>query len=168
MSNAYLIFKNIQLTMLDANLTSSLSKIVSEIKYQPLFKFFGEIESSINEFQVIFASYGSHSPSFLRELDKFIDNYKSKNIEYKMVNYLDSALPGSEPFIKVFTEKVKMMRNDNCCDINSSPVKFIHDFYILVAMKIYEASTLLALCYSLKEGLTNEGRTKLVIFFHKL
>lgn len=146
--------------LLDANLTASLSKIVSEIKYQPLFKFFGEIESSINEFQVIIASYGSHKPSFLRELDKFIDNYKSKNIEYKMVNYLDSALPGSEPFIRVFTEKVKMMRNDNCCDINSSPVKFIHDFYILVAMKIYEASNLLALCYSLKEGLTNEGKSR--------
>lgn len=138
-------------------LTTSLSKIVSEIKYQPLFKFFGEIESSVNEFEVIFASYGGHKPAFLRELDKFIDNYKSKNIEYKIVNYLDSALPGSEPFIQVFTDKVKEMRNDTGCNINSSPVKFIHDFYILVAMKIYEASNLLSLCYSLKEGLTSQG-----------
>lgn len=142
--------------MLDANLTASLSKIVSEIKYQPLFKFFGEIESSVNEFQVIIVSYSSHKASLLKELEKFIDNYKSKNIEYKIVNYLDSALPGSESFIRVFTEKVMLMRKDNCCDINSSPVKFIHDFYVLVAMKIYEANNLLALCYSLKEGLTDE------------
>lgn len=74
-----------------------------------------------------------------------------------MVNYLDSALPGSEPFIRVFTDKVMMMRQDNCCDVNSSPVKFIHDFYVLVAMKVFEANNLLALCYSLKEGLTDEG-----------
>lgn len=71
-----------------------------------------------------------------------------------MVNYLDSALPGSEPFIRVFIDKVMMMREDNCCDINSSPVKFIHDFYVLVAMKVFEANNLLVLCHSVKEGLT--------------
>lgn len=142
---------------MDANLTESVTKIVSEIKYQPLFKFFGEIESSMNEFEVLISSYGSHKVAFLRELDKFIDNYKAKNIEYKMVNYLDSTIPGSEPFIKIFIDKVLLMRNDNCCDINSSPVKFIYDFYVLIAMKVYEANNLLALCYAMKEKLTSES-----------
>lgn len=111
----------------------------------------------MNEFEVLISSYGSHKVAFLRELDKFIDNYKAKNIEYKMVNYLDSTIPGSEPFIKIFIDKVLLMRNDNCCDINSSPVKFIYDFYVLIAMKVYEANNLLALCYAMKEKLTSES-----------
>lgn len=129
---------------------------MSEIKYQPLFKFFGEIESSIDEFEVIFSSYGRNKPTFLRELDKFIDNHKTKNIEYKIVNYLDSTLPGSEPFIEVLMEKARTIRHDNS-DINSSAVKFIHDFYVLVAMKIYEASNLLAFSNLLKEKLTKKS-----------
>lgn len=145
----------LQLSLLDAKLTESVSKIVSEIKYQPLFKFFGEIESSMNEFEVLVESYGGHRVTFLRELEKFIDNYKAKNIEFKMVNYLDSALPGSDPFIKIFIDKVIMMRDDNHCDINSSPIKFIHDFYVLVAMKIYEAFNLMSLCYAMKDELSH-------------
>ncbi|CRL00495.1 CLUMA_CG013756, isoform A [Clunio marinus] len=144
-----------QLALLDRKLTESVSKIVSEIKFQPLFNYFGEIESSINEFEVLISSYGGNKPAFMKELEKFIDNFKAKNIEYKMVNYLDLTLPGSETFMKTFTDKAILMRNEHCCDVKSSPIKFVHDFYLLIAMKIYEANNLLALCYTLKDELSD-------------
>lgn len=122
---------------------------MSEIKFQPLFKFFGEIESSINEFEVLVESYDGHKDAFLVELEKFLDNYRAKNIEFKLVNYLDTSLPGSDPFIKVFVDKALKMRDDNHCDVNSSPVKFVHDFYLLIASKLYEAFNLMSLCYTI-------------------
>lgn len=138
-------------------MTESVLKIISEVKYQPLFRYFSEIDSSINEFETLISSYCRRKPKLRKELGKLIDNFKAKNIEYQMVNYLDVTALGSETFMATFIDRVKLLRGNNACEVNSSPVKFVYDFYLLIALKVHEASSLLSACYALQEKLKNKN-----------
>lgn len=161
--NATVDKMNENLGQLAAQLTHlkiSVDEVFKEIRFQTLMEYQTDLKAEVDHFQQIVLGYGNDKDTLRGELVKFIDSYKSKNIENKILNYLNEASSTAKSFASTLVEFAKRNRDNKRNRLKSSPNKLVHDFYAAIMLKIFESNEFLLNCYSLINQLKSGKQMK--------
>lgn len=135
-------------------LKSSVDHLMNEVKFQTLIEYQSELNAEFDHFRQIILAFGSDKRKQYQELTKFIDDYKSKNIENKIANYLNEASTPSKSLRSTLVNFASASKNITECHIRSSPNKLVYDFHVATLLSIYKGNMLLLSCYAFQDQLS--------------
>lgn len=140
----------IQISEQMKDLKISVDEVLKELRFHTLLEYDTELKAEVDHFQQIVLGYGSDKEALWIELEKFVDSYKSKNIENKILNYLNEASSTSKSFVSTLVEFARRNQETSKAKFKSSPNKLVHDFYAAIMLKIFASNEFLLNCYTLK------------------
>lgn len=148
-------FKQIseQLNSLDSKLSTSTIKITTEIKFQGFFEKVEEISAEVNQFESIVSGYYSNATSLIQRLDSFIEDYKKKELEFKLIEKLESSNSASKSLVKEILSLFRQYQKDPLSSTVSSPLQILYDIYVITFATILKGNILLESSSNLKAAL---------------
>lgn len=144
-----------QMSSLDRKVTTSTKEIITEVRFQNFFELIEDIAAAKNEFELIIKSYSSNASAVVQHITTFIDDYKKKNLEFKLVNYLDSGSEFSTSLIDKVISLYRQYQTSYTNEIGSSVAKTVNDIYTTVLLMIIKGHTILEVATNTKVALTN-------------
>lgn len=153
--NAKLDALSEQISSLDKKITTSTKEIITEVRFQNFFQLIEDIAAAKHEFELIISSYSTNASAVVYHLDSFIKDYKKKNLEYKLVNYLDSGSDFSSSLVDKVISLYRQYQADSANAIGSSLAKAVNDIYTTVLVSVIRGSTILDAATNTKIALTN-------------
>lgn len=132
----------------------SVDHLLNEVKFQTLIKYQSEIKAEFDHFRQIVLAFGSDKKKQNQEITQFIGDYKSKNLENKIANYLNEASSLSKSLRITLVDFASSNKNNTGCHMRSSPNKLIYDFHVATLLSIYKGNMLLFSCYALQDQLS--------------
>lgn len=135
----------------------SVDHLLNEVKFQTLIEYQSEINAEYDHFRQIIMAFVSDPSKQYQEITKFISDYKTKNIENKIANYLNEASAPSKSLRNTLVEFASSSRNNTGCHMRSSPNKLIYDFHVATLLNIYKSNMLLLSAFVVQNQL-REGK----------
>lgn len=142
-----------QLNSLDSKIATSTIKITTEVKFQGFFEKIEEISAEVNQFETIVSGYYSNATSLILRLDSFIEAYKRKELEFKLIEKLESSNSASKSLIKEILELFRQYQKDPLSSTVSSPIQILYDIYVITFTSILKGNILLESSSNLKAAL---------------
>lgn len=124
---------------------------MNEIKFNDISKTIVEIETSSSYLNTLVATYKSNSSGIVHHLDNFINNYKLKMLEDKMLKYLDTRFIGSKSLVETYIEQVVINEANDFVLTKSSTNKIIYELYLTVLLAVSKGHALLDIALRMRE-----------------
>lgn len=144
-----------QMTSLDKKITTSTKEIITEVRFQNFFELIEDVAAAKHEFELIIKSYSTNASAVVHHLNTFIEDYKKKNLEYRLVNYLDSGSDFSSSLVDKVISLYRQYQADHANAIGSSLAKTINDIYTTVLVTVIRGNTILEVATNTKIALTS-------------
>lgn len=144
-----------KIDFLESVMTKSFSTLSKESKFRDLLLYQVEIETEYSNFESIMNGYASNHATLLQHLNSFIENYKTKNNEMKIVNLLAQETYGSESLISFLIKSVKEDSSEVFNKKRTSPNRYVYDFFLSILHLVYKGNFFLSSCYSMRDNLGN-------------
>lgn len=125
-----------ELKDLTKRIDAQFANVVKDLKLSPMIELIADQEAQIDQFKALISSSSSYE-NFPQLIEKFVDNYKTLNIESKIVNLIDAQVPGTDSLITAMVRALKAETTNLSFNLKSSPNRLIYDFYMSVYFNIY-------------------------------
>lgn len=132
----------------------SVDHLLNEVKFQTLIEYQSELNAEFDHFRHIILAFASNESKLYQELSKFVDDYKAKNIENKIANYLNADSSPARSLRTTLVDFAASNKNNTACHLRSSPNKLIYDFHVATLLSIYKGNMLLLSCYAYKDQIS--------------
>jgi len=155
-----------QINYLDAKLTQSIRKVVTESKFRDFINNYEDLKASKLRFELIISSFSSNSTLLVVELDKFIDNHQNMAPDVKLVNSLDS---GAGIFTSLVEDLITFSRSHNEMNFDasgSSTMTTVFDIYITTLIAVLKSNAIQEFAVNLKTAITGNNYELNRLFNH--
>jgi hypothetical protein len=143
-----------QISSLDDKITTSSKEIISEVRFQNFFELIEDIAAEEQKFELIINSYSSNASAIISHLSTFIDDYMKKNLEFKLVNFLESGKGFSTSLIDKVISLYREYQTNKINTPSSSLAKTVNDIYTTVLTTITRGFTIIDMAVNTKIALT--------------
>lgn len=135
---------------MDKQIIHSTKKIIFELKLRSFIEHYEDLSASKGDYENIIQAYSSNSSILLYQLDKYIEHFRQKRSDVKIVSTLDS---GAGITSSIVDDLISIHRT---ASPGSSTMKSVYDIYIITFMKILKSNIIQESVVNLKTAITGE------------
>jgi len=146
---------------LSKQIETSTTTILYEVNIVKIKEIGALIDAAPSKLSTIISESASDRSALSSKLTEFVRSYSSPaNMEYLMVQYLNSGGRFSASPMNRFADVVKNYGQENFCSLKSSPNAMIFEFHLYVMNSVLKLTSLLAAAQRMNEQISGRSKTK--------